>query len=300
MARAMLITNPVAARTRSDTADTVRRVFEGAGWSVDVRETRSALDARRFAADGVRDGMDAVAVFGGDGTTMQAAAALVGTGIPLGLVPGGTGNILAGNLNIPVSPVAAAEMIIRGRPRRIDLGRIERDDGAQYFGVACGAGADARIMGGTPTDMKRRLGIGGYLSTLFRVVPAIRSTALRLTVDGRTVESRAAVVLVLNCGILIPPLVNVRREARPDDGVFDVIAIAADSPWQVVRGFWRALSNVVLDTGETGYLHYARGTEVTIETDPPEPVQFDGDLAGSTPVTAVIQPGVLDVMASGE
>lgn len=300
MARVLLISNPVAARTDADTADTVRRMFRAAGWSVDSRETAVASDAKRFAGEGVDAGVDVVAVFGGDGTTMQVAGALAGTGIPLGIVPGGTGNILAGNLGVPTSPMAAAELILRGRPRRIDLGRIERETGPEYFGVACGAGADARIMGGTGAEMKRRLGIGGYLSTLFKAVPAIRSTSLRLTVDGRTVESQAAVVLVLNCGVLIPPLVNVRREARPDDGVFDVIAIAADSPWQVVRGFWRTLANVVLDTGDTGYLSYERGTEVTIETDPPEPVQFDGDLAGVTPVTAVIQPGVLEVMAPGQ
>ena len=104
-------------------------------------------------------------------------------------------------------------------------------------------------------------------------------------------------VLILNCGEMIPPLVRVRREAAPDDGVFDVVAVAADTPWQVARGFWRVLANVALDTGGTAYLRYARGTEVTIEADPPEPVQFDGDLAGETPVTAVVEPGAIRVMA---
>ena len=297
MARCVLITNPVASRTSPDVADTVVRKFRAAGWSIDLLETRRPEDSRAFAAEAVAAGTDVVAVFGGDGTTMQAAAALVGTDVTLGLVPGGTGNVLAGNLRIPPRPVQAAELILRGRPRRIDLGRIERSDGFHYFGVACGAGADALVMGGTPTEAKRRYGIGGYFDALFKLIPAIRSTRFTVTVDGKPLSMEAATVMVLNCGELIPPVVRARREARPDDGIFDVIALAADSPWEAVRGVTRALANVVLETGETGYVRYARGREVTIEADPPEPVQFDGDLAGTTPVTAVIQPGVLRVVA---
>jgi len=297
MAKALLIANPVAARTSPEVTETVRRIFRAAGWQIDVRETAAATDSRRFADEAVRSGVDVVAVFGGDGTTMQAAAALVGTDVALGLVPGGTGNILAGNLRVPTGPVQAAELILAGRSRRIDLGRIERESGPQYFAVACGAGADARIMGGTPVDSKRRFGIGGYFNTLFRVLPEVRSTRFTLTVDGERMAIQAAVVLILNCGELIPPLVRVRREAVPDDGFFDLIALAADTPWEVVRGVWRAIQNVVVGTGETRYLWYARGQAITIDADPPEPVQFDGDPDGETPVTAVIQPGAIRIMA---
>src|SRR5262245_5748825 len=149
MARAVLISNPVAARTHPAVAQAVSRVFRANGWGIDVRETDAPGDAHRFATEAVTGGTDVVAVFGGDGTTMQAARALVGSEVTLGLVPGGTGNVLAGNLRVPASPVAAAELIVRGNRRRIDLGRLEREDGLHYFGVACGAGADAKVMGGT-------------------------------------------------------------------------------------------------------------------------------------------------------
>lgn len=297
MARVLLIGNPVAARHDPEVAATVTRIFGAAGWIVDFRITTGPLDARLFAAEAVAGGIDVVAVFGGDGTTMQAAAAMVGTDAVLGLVPGGTGNLLAGNLRVPTSPVQAAELIIRGQARRIDLGRIERADGVHYFGVACGAGADARIMGGTPTEDKRRLGIGGYFGALFREVPRIRSSRFRVTVDGRMLDRAASVCLVLNCGEIIPPFVRAVREAEPDDGLFDVLVMAADSPWQVVRGMSRALANVMFETGSTPYLSHIRGTVVTIETEQPEPVQYDGDLAGLTPLTAVMQPAVLRVVA---
>ena len=118
-------------------------------------------DARRLAAEGVAQGVDVVAVFGGDGTTMQAAAALVGTDVALGVIPGGTGNLLAGNLRIPSAPARAARRWSAARPRPFDLGRMERADGAHYFAVACGAGYDARVMAGTLSRAQAALGHGG-------------------------------------------------------------------------------------------------------------------------------------------
>ncbi len=297
MARVVLISNPIASRTTLELADTVLRTFRAGGWAADWLETVGPLDARRFAEEAVRGGADVVAVLGGDGTTIQAGAGLVGTGVPLGLIPGGTGNVLAGNLRIPPGPIQAAELILRGRSRPIDLGRLDRADGAHYFGVACGAGADARVMGGTPTDIKRRIGIGGYFSTLFEHLPTIRSSPFRITIDGETTESRAALVLVLNCGEIIPPFIRVSAAAVPDDGWFDVLVFGMDSPWQGIRGLVRVLANVALDTGETGYLRYGRGREITIEAASPQPVQFDGDVIGETPVTAIMQPSALQVMA---
>jgi diacylglycerol kinase family enzyme len=111
----------------------------------------------------VADRFDVVTVFGGDGTTMKAAAALVGTDVALGVVPGGTGNLLAGNLRIPTHPVRAAKALVAGRARPLDLGRMERGDGMHYFAVACGAGYDARVMAGTSTLDKHRWRFAAYV-----------------------------------------------------------------------------------------------------------------------------------------
>jgi diacylglycerol kinase family enzyme len=176
------------------------------------------------------------------------------------------------------------------------LGRIERDGENQYFGVACSAGVGARIMGETAVVDKRRLGIGGYFQTLLRVVPEVRSTRFRVTVDGRCLEIDAAEVMVLNCREIIPPI-PVHPAAALDDGVLDVIALGANTPWQVVRAMGRAFANVLLEAGATEYLHYDRGREITIETMETQRIQFDGDLAGFTPLTTTICPGAIDVVA---
>ncbi len=299
MARALLITNPVAARTDELTWHRVAETLERAGWSTQLAVTGGPDDARSLAAQAVTAGMDAVAVFGGDGTTMQAARALVGTDVALGLIPGGTGNVLAGNLRIPSDPIRAARILVGGRRRIIDLGRAVLPDGEHFFGVAVGAGIDARIMGETELVHKRRWGIGAYMATTLRVLPDVRSTACVVTVDGETLETNAALVMIMNCGEMIPPLVRVRPDINPEDGLLDMVTITADSPWQGLRGLFR----VILDgrrgeIRETPYIRYARGVKFTVESAEPLPVQFDGDPVGDTPFTAEVVPRALTVMTA--
>jgi diacylglycerol kinase (ATP) len=298
--RALLIANPLAARTDESTRHRVVKLLERAGWQTEIAVTRGPDDAAVLARQAARDGADVVAVFGGDGTTMRAAASLVGTDVALALIPGGTGNLLAGNLRIPSDPLRAARVILSGRRRVIDLGRVDLPDGAHYFGVACGAGIDARVMGETATVDKRRWGIGAYMATTLRMLPEMRSTACTVTVDGHPLETPAALVLIMNCGEIIPPLLRVRREISPEDGVLDLIAIAADSPWQGIRGFMRVLLNTAGDIRETPHVRYARGTRFTVESVSALPVQFDGEPVGSTPFTAEVVPRALTVLVAGD
>jgi diacylglycerol kinase family enzyme len=83
------------------------------------------------------------------------------------------------------------------------------------------------------------------------------------------------------------------------DGLLDVLVLAADTPWQCARGMWRAVQNVVLGTGPTAYLQYARGEQITIESATVQPVQFDGDLAGTTPAVIRVVPRAIRVMVNG-
>jgi diacylglycerol kinase (ATP) len=300
VARALLITNPVAARTNDNTIRQVARELERGGWQLEVATTTGPGHAGVLARQGRDAGVDVVAVYAGDGTTMQAAAQLIGTDTPLGLVPGGTGNLLAGNLRLPSHPARAAQILMRGARRRIDLGRVELPDGTHYFGVACGAGVDARVMGGTAAADKRRWGIGAYFASTFRVLAGLRSTSCMITVDDQEpFEVRAALVLVMNCGEMIPPLVRVRPEITIDDGMLDLVTVTADSGWQGIRGLFR----VVIDgrrrvIRETGYIQYRRGTRMRVVPSEPLPVQFDGDPVGVTPFTAEVVPGCLTVLTA--
>ncbi|HET7239574.1 MAG TPA: diacylglycerol kinase family protein [Gemmatimonadales bacterium] len=296
MARALLITNPAAARTQQRAVAAVMRAMQRAGWDAEVLATGGPGDARRLAEYGVAEGVDVVAVFGGDGTTMQAAAALVGTEVALGVIPGGTGNLLAGNLRIPASPERAARALVAGRPRRFDLGRMERAGGDQYFAVACGAGYDARVMAATLSEHKRRWGMVAYAATTLRLIGGIRSATHIITIDGVEYDAHAAMVLVANCGEVIPPFVRLGAGIRPDDGLLDVVVMRANSFGQSVRAVWELLRDAPTADGIETFVGYARGREIRVVTEPVEPVQLDGEPGGETPFTVNVVPGAIRIM----
>jgi YegS/Rv2252/BmrU family lipid kinase len=299
MASTVLIANPAAARTDVVAAQAVAETFRRAGWTVELRATGGPGDARRFAEEAVAARVDLVSVFGGDGTTMQAAAALVGSEIPLGVIPGGTGNLLAGNLRIPTHPVRAARALIRGRASPLDLGRMARADGEHFFAVACGAGYDARVMAETSTSDKQRWRFAAYVATTIRLLPELRSVQHVITVDGTEYEALAALVLVANCGEVIPPWVRLRSGIAPDDGLLDLVIIRADSFTESVRAVWELLREGGSSAAGPGRVAYARGREITVEAGTAQPVQLDGEPHGQTPFTAQVVPGAIRVLRPG-
>jgi diacylglycerol kinase (ATP) len=295
--RALLIANPAAARTARNAVDTVAGRLRAGGWEVEVLATGGPGDAHQLAEYGVREGVDVVTVFGGDGTTMQAAAALVGTEVALGVIPGGTGNLLAGNLRIPASPARAAQALLAARPRIFDLGRMERPTGPQYFAVACGAGYDARVMAATLSEQKRRWGMAAYVATSLRLIADIQSTLHVITIDGVEYEAHAAMVLVANCGEVIPPLVRLGPGITPDDGLLDVVVMRADNFSQSLRAVWDLLRVSPASPGGGPYVGHARGREIRVESERVQPVQLDGEPGGQTPFTATVVPGAIRIMA---
>jgi diacylglycerol kinase family enzyme len=146
---------------RKTVRETCKRLRD-AGWSAEgmVVDTRRQL--RRGAARGVKDGVDAVVAVGGDGAVSQVLQSVAGTNVALGVVPMGTGNLLAGNLDVPTGLDAVAVLTDGGR-RRIDLGRVKVDGRQRYFAIACGVGFDADVMDATDRRTKQRFGKLAYV-----------------------------------------------------------------------------------------------------------------------------------------
>lgn len=293
MKRVFLIHNPLAARASDRGRDAIVGVLESDGLRVSVGVIAGPGDATVLAREAVGEANDFVAVYGGDGTVMHAAEGMLGSGVPLALIPGGTGNLLAGNLRIPRNPVKAARLVAVGRPRVIDVGRLETADGTTCFTVACGAGYDAELMMGTTSTAKRRWGMGAYVAHVVRTAQRIRRAPFRVIVDGATHDFKAASVLVANCREAIPPILKLGPEVAPDDGVLDVVVLKGEGFLGAARVVWQLLRQVT--DGEL--IDRLRGGEIRVEADEPQPVERDGEIGGTTPFTVKVVRGALRVIA---
>jgi len=291
----LLITNPAAARTDARAVTAIRETLRGGGWDVEVLATLGPRDARRFATEARDQNFDVLVSYGGDGTAMQIAAAIVGTGIPLGLVPGGTGNLLAGNLRLPRNAAKAARALLHARPHAIDLGVSERSDGTHYFAVASGAGFDAELMAATGAAAKQRWKFGAYVAHAVAKLSGVRSARHRITIDGKAHEVGAAMLLVLNCGEIIPPFIRLGKDIEPDDGWLDVVALHADGIGQSVAALWDLLRG---SANGAGRVWWGRGRTIRVEVIGADPraVQLDGEVVGETPFETKILPGALTVL----
>jgi len=297
--RALVITNPAAARTDARAVTAIRETLRSGGWTVEVRATAHPGDARRFAREARDAGVDVIVSYGGDGTAMQIAAGIAGSDVALGVVPGGTGNLLAGNLRLPRSPEAAARVILRARRQAIDLGVVDRPDEPHYFAVCSGAGFDARLMAATPGAEKRRWKMGAYVLRALAALPHVRNTRYRVTVDGAAHEGPAALVLIANCGELVPPFMRLHHHVSPTDGWLDIMTLAADGMFESLAAFAELLRGSWNGTGAAGrHVWFARGRTIRVESlgVSHQPVQLDGEVCGETPFEARLLPGALSML----
>ena len=293
MTDAVIVTNPAAGAGGRGLVE-ARRRLEARGFRVVVEETGVTGDGERLARAAAEGGADVVIAHGGDGTVMDVAAGLVGTGLPLGLLPGGTGNVLAGNLGISRSFVAAAETIAAGATRIIDLGRLTTAAGSRYFAVNCAAGFAAELMAETEQHHKRRFGVAAYVARAMVMATHLVRAATRVEVDGAVYEGRAATVLVANCGQIVPRVLPLAGDIAPDDGLLDVAVLDVGSYAAAMRLVWRLLQRRPdADAGIT----FHRGRRVTISSEPVWPVEADGEPLGATPLTAELLPRSLTVFA---
>src|SRR5438876_10242574 len=274
MTRALLITNPFAARADAHAVTAILKILGRGGWNVDLRTITGHGDARRIAEESLGEGFDVLVSHGGDGTAMQVAAGIAGSGVALGVVPGGTGNVLAGNLRLPRTTTGAARALLQARAHAIDLGVVQRSDGAHYFAVVAGTGFDAQLMAGTGTQEKRRWKFGAYIARAALTLRSVRSAGHRVTVDGKTEDLRAAMVLVLNCGQLPPGFLKLRADLSPDDGWLDVVALDADGALQSASAVLELfLGGGGARNGKGRRVWWARGRSVRVEVldDAPRP-----------------------------
>jgi diacylglycerol kinase (ATP) len=283
--RVLLIANP-ASRRGAGLLEVARRAFADAGAAVDVATTERALHAGEIAAARGRD-YDAVFTLGGDGTAMEVAGALAWSDIPIGVLAGGTGNLLARALGVPRNVKKAVPMLLAGTIRQLDLGVVQ----GRHFAVAAGVGIDAAMVAETPRWMKRRLGVLAY--TLLATRAALRAVlrkqffVARVTIDGEMVERRAAAVLFANFGAILDDRISFGPEIVVDDGLLDCCIFSPAGLVDALRIMWRVTRR---DFRPDRAILYKKGSTFLLETEPVLSMQADGELLGATPATITVEP----------
>jgi diacylglycerol kinase (ATP) len=280
-----VVVNP----SKFDDVRPLRRVIEQActqyGWAEPLwLETTEEDPGGGQARQALAAAADLVVACGGDGTVRHVAQELAGSGRPLGLLPTGTGNLLARNLDLTLGdPASAMRAALAGTNRRLDVGwaRMTGPDGEdlgpeEAFLVMAGLGFDAAVMAGAPEALKARVGPFAYVVSGLRQLRG-RRVRVTITVDGgQPIHRRVRTVLVGNVGTLLGGL-TLMPDASVDDGWLDGVTIAPEG----LAG-WAAVALRVITRTRKGHprVEHWRGREITIEADHPEQAQLDGDPVG--------------------
>ncbi len=247
-----------------------------------------------LAASAVRAGASLIVACGGDGTINEVAGALAGTDVVLGVVPMGTGNLVAANLGIPTGIEDALATLADGVDRRIDVGRV---DGRIFLGMA-GMGLDAAMIEDAPAGLKRHAGWAAYAVAVVRHL-SDRVPAVSVTVDGRRTRYReVGMLLVGNVGRLQAGLVPL-PDARPDDGLLDLAAVSPRGPFGWLR-VAAALHRRRI-AGADQAVFRDQGRRISIRTHHPAPCEADGEpLAPAARMDVEVWPGALRVRVPRE
>jgi YegS/Rv2252/BmrU family lipid kinase len=280
--RVLLIVNP-ASRRAARLRRKVLKAFANAGVECEFMLTEAPGSAATIAKSHAHK-YDAVFTLGGDGTVMEVLGALAHHGPPVGVLAGGTANVVARTFHIPLNPMRAVPMLLNGDEARMDLGRL--GDGRR-FAIGVGVGLDATMISEAPARLKKRFGFMAYVVGGFKAVLRNRMFELRLTVDGVVHNRRASALLVANFGAVLNDLVYFGDGILYDDGLLDACVFSPDNLRDSLRVLWRMMRK---DFSPDRCMFYKSGREFRIETLPEMEAQADGELLGGTPLTVSVDP----------
>jgi diacylglycerol kinase (ATP) len=264
------------------------------GWTDTLWLETSAEDpGRAMTRRAIAEQVDLVVAAGGDGTVRIVADGLAHSGIPMGLIPAGTGNLLARNLDLPMTELDAIEVALDGHARAIDLVKIIVDDRPpEHFAVMAGIGVDAMIMDETDDTLKDKVGSAAYFVAAGK---ALGRLPVRITVqldNHRPLRRNAMLCVIGNVGTLRGNLTLIPG-ASPDDGLLDLYIA---SPHRLHHWIKLALRLLTRRAKKDDQVDQHSGKQVRIKIHGKDNYQLDGDVVGESRIlTAEIQPGVLSV-----
>ncbi|WP_077616810.1 diacylglycerol/lipid kinase family protein [Caenibacillus caldisaponilyticus] len=253
-----------------------------------VRFTERPKHATEIAKELSSRQCHAVIAIGGDGTVHEVANGLIGSNIPLGIIPGGSGNDLARALDIPADYKKALERILIGKKRKMDIGRV----GEEYCMTVTGIGFDGKVaevnQGAKYKNWMNRMRLGGlsYVLSLLQVLLNYRPVNVELTIDGKAFSFLDAWLIAIANTSSYGGGIKICPDACHDDGLFDICVVHDLSKWELIRTFPKTYTGRHVTHPSVTML---KGENVEVTAESPLIVQSDGEILARTPVKVTIR-----------
>ena len=259
----------------------------------DVFITNEAGDARKYAQQAVAAGVDAVAVYGGDGTVTEAASGLIGSNMPLAILPGGTGNVMSIELGIPGRLEDSIALLCDATQgsRLVDMGMV----GDKPFLGHVAVGLEADMHQAADRTMKDRLGFLAYPIAALQALIDRPVSRYTLILDEEKVEMDVLDCMVTNMGSIGVLGATLANNISVSDGLLDVILIRKAD----VASLGELVGSMTGLTDPANLLPHWQVRKVSITADPPQKITADGEVLGDTPVEISILPGAIRVIVPG-
>ncbi|MEB3336921.1 MAG: YegS/Rv2252/BmrU family lipid kinase [Leptolyngbyaceae bacterium] len=292
---ACLIFNPVAGQgdPHQDLA-TIRAILEPE-IVLDVQLTTVDLDAGQLAKIAVSRGVEAIIASGGDGTLSAAAAALIGTNIPLGIISRGTANAFANALALPDTLDGACQTILAGYTKTVDAAYCN----GQAMVLLAGIGFEAETVEQADRTAKNRLGMLAYVVSGLQRLRELESFDAEIETDDQIIKVTAAAITVANAAPPTSILAQGPAGVLYDDGLLDLTIVAPMNARGAIAASFHLLQTALTGTAtERDDIGYLRAKRVKVTTDPPQKVALDGEIIGTTPIEVECVPGGLTIFAT--
>ncbi|OKH26175.1 lipid kinase [Hydrococcus rivularis NIES-593] len=291
--KACLIFNPVAGQSDPNQDLETIKVLLSPEFDLDIQITSQEVDADELAQKAVERGVEVIIAAGGDGTLSAAAAATVGTDIPLGAISRGTANAFAAALNLPSTIEAACRAILTGKTKKVDAAICN----GKAMVLLAGVGFEAETVENTSRQLKNRWGMLAYVMAGVQQLSQLEAFEVEIETDDKIIRSPAVnAVTVANAAPPTSILAQGPAGIIYDDGLLDVTIVAVEKWTDAI-----ATSYHLLQTGRSGdaasldKIGYLRTKRVKITTQPPQKVVLDGEIIGTTPIEVECVPDGLTI-----
>lgn len=290
--KAFVVMNPVSGILEPDEKrQTIKSVLDGRSIPFEIYETTGEEDIRQVVSEAVEKGFGAFFAVGGDGTMAAVASGLVGTQIPLVVVPTGTWNALARNLDIPLEMDQALELMFQEHSIRV-IDVMQVGDNFHLLNISTGVGSLA--MRDVEREQKQRFWVFADLWVAMVQLLGFQSYRFEVTIDGQQTSFRALEVMVANSKILGVKAVQLDPSIRMDDGKINVCRLQANNLLDVLDLTMKMLRG--RQRGDPKLLCFEARDKVMIRARKKLPVQADGDLIGQLPVLIKVRPKALHIV----